>query len=357
MNKNAVLPIIFLGILIISIFSMMGVRATSEVYVKMHHAPASLFKDPFHTYDGYTPGTNIRYHLYLNVTVSQGGSVVAIQNLTMTDTLPTYLTYVSGSQLSDTANGSASFSVVGQVLTWNWSATIIRTVVNPPETPANQRYEATVEYNATVSSTIPDSTYVTNTAVAKYTEVISHVLSQPGTSDTIWVAYPILDIIKLNPAQVNNGANFNYVLILNNTGELDATGVSVTDLLPTGVTHTPGTSTASSGSFTVDSGTQVVWTGTIENVTGTHIVTITIPVTANTQASQVYNTASYTAYPSSTKFTHSSASCTTMILHPSVGGVSTPIIGFSFLAPWLGTVSLLATAVLLKGFITRKKRK
>jgi len=40
-----------------------------------------------------------------------------------------------------------------------------------------------------------------------------------------------------------------------------------------------------------------------------------------------------------------------------VGGVSAPITTFSLLAPWLSTVSLLAAAVLLKGFITKKKGK
>jgi hypothetical protein len=38
-----------------------------------------------------------------------------------------------------------------------------------------------------------------------------------------------------------------------------------------------------------------------------------------------------------------------------VGGVSASVNAFSFLAPWLSTVSLLAATVLLKGFITRKK--
>jgi len=355
MNKSAVLSIVFLGTLIISIFSIVGVQATSVTYIKLIHAPTSTFMDPTNTYQGFTPGTNIRYHLYLNVTTTPGGAVVAIQNVTMNDTLPTYTTYVSGSQSSYPT--ATSFSVVGQNLIWNWTNKIINTVVNPPETPAGQRYEVTVEYNATVSSTTPDSTYVTNTAVASYNEVVSHVHSAPGTSDTIWVAYPILDIIKLNPASVYDGASFNYYLVLNNTGELDATGVNVTDVLPSGVIHTPGTSTASSGSFKVDSATQVIWTGTIGNITGTHIVTITIPVTANTLAPSVFNSASYTAYPSSTKFTHSSASCTTNILQRAVGGVSIPTTEFNSLAPWLSTVSLLAAALLLKGFITRKKKK
>jgi len=217
-----------LGTLIISVSSIVAANPTAAVFIKIHHAPASTFKDPTNTYDGYTPGTNIRYHLYLNVTTTLGGPDVAITNLTITDTLPAGETYVSGSQLSDPA--AVSFSVVGQVLTWNWSSNVLNTFVTPPEVPAGQRYVATVEYNATVGSMV-HNTYLTNTATAKYNEVVSHVLSAPGTSDTIWVATP------------------------------------------------------------------------------------------------------------------------------SVGGVSIPTAAFSSLTPWLSTVSLLATAVLLKGFITRKKRK
>jgi parallel beta-helix repeat protein len=42
---------------------------------------------------------------------------------------------------------------------------------------------------------------------------------------------------------------------------------------------------------------------------------------------------------------------------PLVGGVSASATTFSFLAPWLSIVSLLAAAVLLKGFITKKERR
>lgn len=303
-------------VLIVLISSISCVHATSVVYIKTHHTP-STFKDHSGFYDGYTPGTSIRFHIYLNVTLSQGGPVVAITNLTMTDTLPAGLIYVPGSQLSDPA--AVSFSALGQILFWNWSSTVLNTVVNPPELPAGVLYQATVEFNSTVDSTVTDNTYLSNIAQASYNEVITHVLSQPGTSDTVWVAKPILDIIKQGPAVVENGSSFNYVLTLNNTGSLDAIGVNVSDSLPSGATHTPGTSTASSGSFAVDTGTQVVWTGTVGNVSGTHIVTITIPVTANTPpATSLSNSASYTAYPSITEFTHANATCTTQVLHPGI---------------------------------------
>ena len=316
--KLGLVMVIVIGFTLASLIA--GVHATSVVYIKIHTNP-STFTDPSASYDGYTPGTNIRYHIYLNVTTASG-SVVAITNLTTTDTLPAGLTYVSGSQLSDPA--AVSFSAVGQVLVWNWTSTVLNTVVNPPEVPAGVFYEATVEFNATVDYSTPDNTYLSNIATASYNEVVTHLLSQPGTSDTIWIARPILDIIKQGPTVVENGSSFNYVLTLNNTGYLDATGINVSDFLPAGVMHTSGTSTASSGSFPVDTGTQIVWTGTIGNVTGTHIVTITIPVTANTPLTSITNTANYTAYPSIAEFTNTNATCTTQVLHPSISLTKVP---------------------------------
>ena len=312
---------LILAVFLVLTYSIAVVHATSVVFFKMHNTP-STFQDPSQTYDGYTNGANIRYHIYLNVTASPGGKVVAITNVTFTDTLPAGLTYVSGSQISDPS--AVSFSIAGQVLLWNWSSTNLSTVVNPPEVPPGVLYQATVEFNATVDSSVPDNTYLTNDAQASYNEVVTHVLSRPATTDTIWIARPILDIIKQGPAVVENGSSFSYTLTLNNTGNLDAVGVNVSDLLPSGVTHTPGTSTASSGSFPVDSGTEVVWTGTIGNFTGTHVVTITIPVTANTPATSVTNSANYTAYPVTSEFTHASATCTTQVLHPSISLTKVP---------------------------------
>jgi uncharacterized repeat protein (TIGR01451 family) len=295
--------------------SIANVHAVNVTFFKIDSA-YSTFMDPTQTYNGYTPGTNIRYLIFLNVTTKPGGPVVKITNLTITDTLPVGLTYVSGSQLSDPS--AASFSVVGQELIWNWSTTQLSTVVNPPNVPANTRYEATAEINATVGSTVADNTLLTNNAATAYNVFTTKTIQSDTTYDTIWIARPILDIIKQSPTIVENGSSFNYVLTLNNTGHLDATGVSVTDLLPSGIMHTPGTSTATSGSFAVDSGTQVVWTGTIGNITGTHVVIVTIPVTANTPAHSVLNSANYTAYPCTAEFTHSSASCTTTVLHPKI---------------------------------------
>jgi hypothetical protein len=43
--------------------------------------------------------------------------------------------------------------------------------------------------------------------------------------------------------------------------------------------------------------------------------------------------------------------------HSGVGGVSASVNAFSFLAPWLGMISLLAAAMLLKGIMVKKKRR
>jgi len=335
MKRHALISLLFLGTLIALIALIGSVHATNVLNIKEHHPTPSAFTDPSGTYDGYIPGTMITFHIHLNVTASTAGNPpLSISNFNITDNLPNlagsgplYMTYVSGSQNSNSSAGAAAFTDFGNgTLFWDFGAGPFTTPVEapPPFSTTTNLYTASITFNATVNSNVPDNTFLTNEGVAKYKETISGINSSPSTSDTIWVARPILDIIKQNPAKVENGSSFNYILTLNNTGHLDATGINVTDFLPSGVTHTPGTSTTTSGSFAVDSGAQVVWTGTIGNVTGTHVVTITIPVTANTPLTSVFNLANYAAYPSYAQFTNAQASCTTGVLHPAIALTKTP---------------------------------
>ena len=77
--------------------------------------------------------------------------------------------------------------------------------------------------------------------------------------------YTTADLIlrQVAPVQVNLNGNFTYTLQVSNAGPSDATGVRVTDVVPslvalTAVSSSQGSQTASSNSFTADLGTLAV---------------------------------------------------------------------------------------------------
>jgi uncharacterized repeat protein (TIGR01451 family) len=126
--------------------------------------------------------------------------------------------------------------------------------------------------------------------------------------------WPILDILKGCDAKVLVASPIIYTINLTNTGLQDAEGVEVTDVLPAGVSYTGG-ATATSGSITESPAGTLVWTGDIPKVVGS--VNITIPVTA-TATGAITDTATYTQAPANTVYTHTSASCTTVVFDPSL---------------------------------------
>jgi uncharacterized repeat protein (TIGR01451 family) len=70
----------------------------------------------------FTVGQEITFTASIDVKTDVGGSQVPITNLNITDTLPDGLTYVAGSQTSNPV--AASFTAVGQVLTWRWTSSL-----------------------------------------------------------------------------------------------------------------------------------------------------------------------------------------------------------------------------------------
>jgi uncharacterized repeat protein (TIGR01451 family) len=336
MKEYALVSLIFIGTLTALLASVGSVHATAALLIKEHH-PSSTFKDPSGTYDGYLIGQIVTWDIHLNVTSYAPNSTnpnppyISISNLTITDTLPNlgagspkslFVSYVSGTQTSTSGSGPATtFTDYGNgTLFWNFGAGPFTTgVPAPPPYNTSTVYQATVAFNATILGNVTADTYLVNSGAANYTETLTHVISTPSISDTIWVPGPVLNIVKVNPAKVDNGSSFDCVLQLSNTGYGDATGVAVQDIMPAGVTHTAGTASATSGSFITDSATNVTWSGTLFNVTNTvNTVNITIPVMANTALTSVLNNASFTAYPSNTVFTHQYSIYTTNVIHPAI---------------------------------------
>jgi hypothetical protein len=201
MRKQALISLILLGTIMVVFASIGGVQATTVTLINEHH-PASSFKDPSDTYDGYLIGQTVTWHIHLNVTTSKAPFPwLSITNLTITDTLPNldqspsvlYMTYVRESQDSSSVTGAAAFTDFGNgTLFWNFGTGPFTTGVlaPPPLSNLDEHYTASVTFNTTIVGTVPDNTLLTNKCAVNYTETFSGVHSTPATSDAIWVHVP-----------------------------------------------------------------------------------------------------------------------------------------------------------------------
>ena len=131
-NRHTKIAIIAILVLTIALVAMSStVNATSVNFVKTHSPVQTSFD----------VGNTITFTATLTVTDVPGGSPISITHLIITDTLPAGLTYVVGSQSS---NPASSFSIVGNVLTWDFgTATVLSTA---PQ--ATVTFQATVDQNA-----------------------------------------------------------------------------------------------------------------------------------------------------------------------------------------------------------------
>ncbi len=301
------------------------VHATNSLQEKEHHPPSG-FKDPTGTYDGYSLGDTILFHLHLNVTLGGDGpnakDLVSIHALNITDNLPNGLTYVNGTENS-TLPLDYNFTQIGQTLIWSFEDEEIDEL-------QSDGWQVGVAFFARVGDDVPDDTFLVNQVTSEYIETKSEAHSNPTTSDTIWVARPILDIEKECPEIIHEGDSFDFTITLNNTGHMNST-VQVVDTLPVGVIYTPGDASATSGVI-ADNSTHVVWSGTINNVTAPHTVTITIPVSDDpfNPKNQLINVVNYTSVPETAEMIRNFSRCCVEVLNPAIlvektCGVSNPL--------------------------------
>jgi fimbrial isopeptide formation D2 family protein len=155
MKNNRLVGTIFLLFLAVSLASISATlpnaSATSVTFTKSHSPNGNV-----------NVGATVSYTITLSV---QSETNV----LSITDTLPAGLTYVSG---SETHNPAASFGIVGQVLTWNFGA-------GPFASGSTQ----TVTFSATAAT----AGSFNNQVVASYTETGAGVASEPSVSDPITI--------------------------------------------------------------------------------------------------------------------------------------------------------------------------
>ncbi len=199
-------------------------------------------------------GQNFTYTL----TVTNPGPDNA-DNVTVTDTLPAELTYVSDDH---------SASVSGQTLNWNLG-TLAPGVTHILITVSAANVGSNVVNSATVASTTPDPDLSNNATSAP-----------PVTINTPQAGISIAKTVSSRTVLL--GQNFTYTLSVTNGGPDNAENVSVVDTLPPQLTY------VSDDHAATVSGQTLTWSlGTLAPGT----VNIAVTVAANTTATNIINSA------------------------------------------------------------------
>ncbi len=171
-------------------------------------------------------------------------------SVTVTDTLPNNVTFVSATGGGTNNNG---------LVTWNLGT------LN-----SNQTSSVTVTVTAPASGTLTNSASVG--APTADTNGLNNVTPPVITSVT-----PLADLLitKTGPASVNALSNFSYTISVTNLGPSSASSVTVTDALPNGVTFSNATASGT------NLGGNIVWNlGTLAALQATNF-TLTVIAPAN----------------------------------------------------------------------------
>lgn len=252
----------------------------------------------------YHPGDNLTFNITLSVFESIGGSDLSIKDMSITDEVPSGLTYVNNSQICSPACTFTPFP--NGTLNWDFGPG-----------PFNSTPQATVSFSVMVDDDATEGVVV-NFAHAHYTETLSKVDSNPGVTENVNVIYPILDVDKTCSGMIHEGEGVLYTITLTNTGHEDADGLIATDTLPH--VNYAGGATATSGVLDFSTPGIVRWSGDIGNVTGPNTVTITIPVTDDPSfiSTSLTNVVAYTTYPAWAGFIKIRDQCVTPVIHPEI---------------------------------------
>ncbi len=209
-------------------------------------------------------GGSVAYSL---VVVNNGPSDAA--SLTVTDTLPAGVTFVSatGAGWACSNVGNVSATCTRAVLVAGATAPTITVTVTAPAQAGS------LSDTASVASTTADPVPGNNTSTA--------VTAVTASADLV--------MTKLGPPTVVAGGSVAYSLVVVNNGPSDAANLSVTDTLPAGVTFV---SAAGAGWACSNVGNVSATCTRPALAAGATAPTITVTVTAPAQAGSLTNTAS-----------------------------------------------------------------
>ncbi len=200
------------------------------------------------------------------LTLSNGGGLATSGTVTVTDTLPTGLTFVSGSGTGWTCSAS------GQVVTCTDSATPIA---------AGGTSVITLNVNVATNTATPRS----NTATVACTCTESNTNNNSSNTDMVTVTQlPDLTVAKIHaPANFTvNDVNDTFTITVTNGGFAATSGtVTVTDTLPAGLTFN-GSTTAGWSCTAVAQVVTCTSTGVIASGGGTSAVVLNVNVASST---------------------------------------------------------------------------
>lgn len=207
-----------------------------------------------------TPGSEVPY----TISIANTGAGDA-KDVVVTDSLPSGMEYVVGSA------DPAPESVVGNVVTWKVDvaagATVTRTLT--------AKVASTVEAGTTLENAVEASNPAGGDPIVPSELPSLEVLDPSSGGDQ-----PILGITKKASAETAAfGDALTYTITVLNTGAAEAKGVTVSDVLPAGLSYQSSTGGAASGG-SYDAGTgAVAWTVDVP-ANGSAVCTVTAEVTA-----------------------------------------------------------------------------
>lgn len=231
-------------------------------------------------------GQNVTY----TVTLSNNGPATAT-NVVLTDTLPanTTLASVTSSQGTPSVSGSA---VTLDLPTLAANASAVTLTITVTTTGATA---ASISDTASVSSDDTDSNTANNSSSA--TTTVTPVADMGVT-------------VTANPSPVADGQNLTYTVVATNNGPSTATGITISDVLPSNVTFVSATDNA--GGTPAQSAGSV--TDAIASLASGGSVTLSIVVTTTSAtAASITDNASVSATTPDSNTSNDSSSVTTAV--------------------------------------------
>ncbi len=210
-------------------------------------------------------GSLVTYH----VTVTNNGPGPAA-NITLSDALPANLTATPN-------NGTAT---AGSYAGPTWTI---------PELASGA--SATLTLEGTVNA-VPGGTVITNTTTAAISNRSDPTNAGNDLSESVTTTAPLADLVTVktlasgNPAPAE-GDTVTFAVTVTNNGPSIATAITLTDLLPSGLTATPGNGAVTAGSYVPGTG---LWSIPALGIGASAVLTLEGTVDAGTSGDPISNT-------------------------------------------------------------------